>query len=181
MKKQMKLVILALVLSLTAFTASAQTTFKKSDKIVEGTASYTKTSDVDASYSLKPTVGYFLTDRFAVGVFGEVAKNTTGTKTLNYGAFSRCYFLTIGNHFKTYSQLDVANNTTDAAGTKTNTLGVNLGLGANYFVTNNLALTLHVANLASYTNGDSNSTFTVGFDGVTNPLSPVKFGVLYRF
>lgn len=55
----------------------------------------------------------------------------------------------------------------------------NLGLGVNYFVTKDLALSANLANLAGY-NFETES-FNVGFDGVNNPLTEAKFGVLYKF
>ena len=94
MKKQFKLFAAALVLSLTAFTVNAQNAFKKSDKIVEGTVSYSKASGADASYSFNPSVGYFVTDRFAVGVAAGLGKDENGVKATSVGAYGRCYFFT---------------------------------------------------------------------------------------
>ena len=179
MKKQFKLVIATLVLTFAAFTMNAQS-FKKSDKILEGTVSYTKATDVDASYSINPAVGYFVTDKVALGVFGEFGK-AGDDKTTNVGAFARCYFMTIGNHCSVFSQADLASNSSTVASVKTTSFAANLGLGANYFISSKLALTMHVANLVSYESADSKSTFTIGFDGVTNPASLAKFGVLYKF
>lgn len=181
MKNILKFAIVALVLGISTLSANAQVSFSKSDKFVEGTVSYSKSTGADVAYGLKPTFGYFVTDKCAVGLFGEVAKTSAGAETLNYGVFGRCYFLTVGEKFKTFSQLAVSNNTATAAGVETSTLAANLGIGANYFFTSNLALSLNLTDLISYTNSDENSTLTVGFDGVTNPISPVKFGVLYKF
>lgn len=166
------------VLTIFAVSANAQSNFKKSDKILEGTASYVKTEGADASYSLAPTVGYFLTDKFAIGVAGETAKDDAGVKTNSIGVFGRCYFLNIGKNLKTYSQLTMSNVTINDAGSA---FGLNLGLGLNYFVSSKLALTLHVADLVDYTDNKSTSTFSIGWQGVTNPFSASKFGVLYRF
>ena len=181
MKKSLKLVVLSVLFSALALTSQAQATLAKSDKFVEGTFSYSSSTGTDAAYGIKPTVGYFLTDKFAVGVLGEVGKTSTGAKTLNYGAFGRCYCLNVGEKFKAYSQLTVLSSSTDNAGTKTNSFSTDLGIGANYFFTSKLALSVNLVNLISYTSSGSNSNFTVGFDGVTNPISPVKFGVLYKF
>jgi outer membrane protein len=166
------------VLTILAVSANAQSNFKKSDKILEGTASYVKTEGADASYSLAPTIGYFLTDKFAIGVAGETAKDGAGVKTNSIGAFGRCYFLNIGKNLKTYSQLTMSNVTMNDAGSA---FGLNLGLGLNYFVSSKLALTLHVADLVDYTDMNSTSKFSIGWQGVTNPFSASKFGVLYRF
>jgi len=167
------------VLTILTVSANAQSNFKKSDKILEGTASYVKTEGVDASYSLAPTVGYFLTDKFAIGVAGETAKDDAGVKTNSIGAFGRCYFLTIGKNLKTYSQLTMSNTTIN--NDSKSSFGLNLGLGLNYFVSPKLALTLHVADLVDYSDNKTTSTFSVGWQGVTNPFSASKFGVLYRF
>lgn len=183
MKKQFTLFAAALVLSLTAFTtANAQTAFKKADKFVEGTASYSKSTGVDATYGIRPTIGYMVTSRFALGVFGEASKNETD-KNLNLGVFARCYCLSVGKNLQAYSQLDLASvSVTDiATDVKASAFNANLGLGANYFVTPRLALTANLTNLVSYTSQDSNSDFTVGFNGISNVLNDTKFGILYRF
>ena len=172
-KLKMKKILLILVAAL-GLTATAQTGFKKSDKFVEGSVSYTKTKDVDATYTLAPTVGYFVTNKTAVGVSIETG-NDAG-KHFCAGVFARHYFLNAGQNFKVYSQLGV-NNNNDAA-TKAY-VSADLGLGLNYFVTQNLALTTSLTSLASY--DDSTSTFKVGFDGISNPLNATKFGVIYKF
>ena len=171
-KLKMKKILLILVAAL-GLTATAQTGFKKSDKFVEGSVSYTKTKDVDATYTLAPTVGYFVTDKTAVGVSIETG-NDSG-KHFCAGVFARHYFLNAGQNFKVYSQLGVNNN--NDADTKAY-VSANLGLGLNYFVTQNLALTTSLTSLASY--DDSTSTFKVGFDRISNPLNATKFGVIYK-
>ena len=172
-KLKMKKILLILVAAL-GLTATAQTGFKKSDKFVEGSVSYTKVKDVDATYTIAPSVGYFLTDKTAVGVSLSTTKNVTNTTSV--GVFARHYFLNAGQNFKVYSQLGVNNN--NDADTKAY-VSANLGLGLNYFVTQNLALTTSLTSLASY--DDSTSTFKVGFDGISNPLNATKFGVIYKF
>jgi len=190
MKKQLKLVALALMLSFTAFTVSAQMkdckmsamncAFKKSDKMLEGTVSLTKATDVKATWTLNPTVGYFVTNRVAVGLSGQLGE-TADVKTTNVGVFARCYFMNIGQHAHVFSQLGVASNSSTDAGVKTTSTTAGLGLGANYFVSPKLALSMKLADLVSYTNSDSRSTLTVGFDGVSNPFTTGSFGVLYKF
>ena len=178
----MKKVVLLAVALLAAITfTNAQNNFKKSDKFVEGTVSYAKAEGIDATYGLQPTIGYFVTDRFAVGVSGAFGKDVDGVKTTGFGAFGRCYILNIGQNLKTFSQLGVGTTTINDAGVKTSAFGINLSLGVNYFVSPKLAVTLNVADLMNYTSVESSSTFTIGWEGVTNPLSAAKFGVLYRF
>lgn len=181
MRKQFKLTILASLLSVLSLnTVNAQSAFKKSDKIVEGTVSYTKTTDVDAVWSLNPTVGYFLTDKIAVGLSGQLGGDGK-TTTTNVGVFGRYYLLTLCKNILVYSQLDATSNSTKVSGKSTTSFTSNIGLGANYFLTQKLALTMGLTNLVSYESKDSKSTFSVGFDGINNPLSTAKFGLLYRF
>ena len=179
----MKKILLILVATL-GLTANAQTGFKKSDVFVEGSFSYAKEKGADATYSFAPTVGYFLTDKFAVGA--QVEKSNTVDK-LGAGVFARCYFLNVGKDFKVFSGLNLNTNALvlDASTADVNdfitrqNFNANLGLGVNYFVTKNLALSANLANLAGY-NFETES-FNVGFDGVKNPLTEAKFGVLYKF
>ena len=183
----MKKILLILVAAL-GFTATAQTGFKKSDVFVEGTFSYAKEKGQDATYGVAPTVGYFLTDKFAVGA--QVEKTNT-MDNFSAGVFGRYYFLNVGKDFKVFSGLGV--NTTDVIiediidvnGDVNSTpvtysnVSTDLSLGVNYFVTKNLALSANLANLAGY-NFETGS-FNVGFDGVENPFNTPTFGVLYKF
>ena len=178
----MKKVVFLVVALFAAITfANAQTGFKKGNKFVEGSVSYTKAEGTDATYGFQPTIGYFLTDRFAVGVAGDFGKDGAGVKTSGVGAFGRCYVLNIGQNFKAYSQLGVATMTVNDAGVKTSGTGVNFGFGANYFVSSKLALSVNLADVVSYQSVEGSSTFNVGWSGVSNPLNAAQFGVLYKF
>ena len=177
MKKQFKLGILAVALVCAAATGvSAQ----KHSKIVSGTVSYTKATDVKASWSINPLIGYFVTNKVAVGLLGSFGETAT-EKTTNVGAFARCHFLTIGKNCTVFSQLDLTSNSAKAGEVKTTSTEANLGLGANYSVTKKLDLTMHVADLISYETADSKSVTTIGFTGVNNPFATAKFGVIYKF
>jgi outer membrane protein len=178
---------LLFAMMLFAFQLSSAQTFAKGDTFVEGTVKFVTSDDVK-TFNLNPTVGYFLTDKFAAGV----TVNTQSTKTagvqtsdsFGIGVFGRCYFLNIGEHFTTFSQLAITSNSDKAADTKT--LNANIGLGANYFITKNLSLVLSVADLVSYAsvkagNASAVNTTTVGFSGVTNPFATPTFGLNYRF
>jgi outer membrane protein len=175
-KLKMKKILLILVAML-GITATAQTGFKKSDKFVEGTFSYEKAKDVDATWTFNPTVGYFLTDKTAVGVSVEAGKNVTGNTT-SFGVFARHYFLNVGKDFKVFTNLKVENTNPTVGDSFATT---NLGLGVNYFVTKNLALSANLADLAGY--NFETEAFNVGFDGVENPFTndTPTFGVLYKF
>ena len=99
-----KLFSILAVVAISTGAVKAQSTFQKSDKFVEGMASYTKTEGTDGTYKLVPTVGYFVSDKIAVGVMGEFS-TTQNSKTSNVGAFGRYYFLNLGKSFKIFSDL----------------------------------------------------------------------------
>jgi len=177
MKKVFKLGILAAALVMIAATsANAQ----KNSKFVSGTVSYTKSTDVKASYSFNPTIGYFVTEKVAVGLLGEIGETATG-KITNVGVFGRCHFMTIGKNCQVFSQLSLTSNSATEAGVKATSTEANLGLGANYLISKRLGLTMNLCDLVSYETADGNSTMTVGFTGVTNPFATAKFGVIYNF
>jgi len=166
--------VFSILAALVVFSLSvtAQSALKKGDKIVEGTVSYSKSTGSDAEYSIAPSIGEFVTDKVAVGVTGEFVKTNSG-EVNNFGVFGRCYFLNVGKSLKVFSQLNV--------GRSFDRFATDLGLGANYFVTKNLALSANLAQLVFYNVGDGVSNFGIGFTGVNNPISAAKFGVLYKF
>lgn len=171
-----KVLSLAAILVLAVLTTSAQ----KNSKFVTGTASYSKSTDVKASYNITPTIGYYVTDKVSVGVLGSLGETAT-TKTSEIGFFGRCDFLTVGKNCQVFSQLGLSSNSVTEAGDKVSATVVNLGLGANYFLTKKLALTMNVTDLVSYVSSDGVSTTTIGFNGVANPFAVAKFGIFYKF
>lgn len=178
--KKLKFAVVTAFVSLVAITGVNAQTFKKADKIVEGTVSYSKTKGADATYSFAPTLGYFTSNKMAVGVNAELGRNGS-EETTNIGAFGRYYFMCIGKNLCAYTQMSVASNTTRNDSTKSSVFATNVGLGVNYFVTKKVAVTAHVADLVDYTSGNGTSNFSVGFNGFHNPISMTKFGVLVRF
>ena len=155
---------------------------KKGDKFISGTVSYTKSTDVKGIYNITPTIGYHVTDKVSVGVFGDLGKNST-TSTTNVGVFGRCDFMSIGQHCKVFSQLGVASNSSkdNTTSVKSNSFSTNLGMGANYEISSNWALTMNLIDLITYESADGKSTTTIGFGGVNSPFTNAKFGLLYRF
>jgi outer membrane protein len=176
MKKQFKFILGALSLMLISFTTNAQ--FKKTEKFVEGTVSYSKTTGFVRQYSINPTVGYFLTDRFALGVNAGIGEDGT-QKSTSIGAFGRCYFKNTGK-LNIFSQLSVSSNKLEVGKSNATTTNANVGIGANYFLSKKIALTTSLASLVDYSELHSKSSFTVGFNGVNNPLNAAKFGILYK-
>ena len=171
----MKKVLFLLAVVLTAFTSvNAQ----KSSKFVSGTVSYTKTTDVKASYSVNPTIGYFVTDKIAIGVLASFGETAT-EKTTSVGIFGRCHFLNIGKNCQIFSQVDLTSNSSKLE--KTTSTSANLGLGTNYAISKKLDLTMHIADLVSYESVGGGSTISIGFTGINNPFAVATFGVNYKF
>lgn len=162
----------------------AQSNFSKGNKTIEGTFNYNKNSS-GTSGELSPSMGYFVTDRFALGVTAQISSNKSGG-----GIYGRCLLI---NKNKTviYSQLtaqSMIESSEDSLGETVSTRmnNVNLGLGLNYFFTKKLALTTSISNLASYTMYPVHGTVTqpviaIGFNGITNPFTSPSFGILYKF
>jgi hypothetical protein len=170
--------LLAVILGLFSMTTvSAQ----KNSKILSGTVAYEKTKDVKASYSINPLVGYFVTNKVAVGVVGGYSKTDAANKSTSVGVFTRCHFLNIGKNCQVFSQLDATTNSTTSNNVKAKTSEVNLGFGANYTVTKKLDLTMYIADLANYEKSDLTSAFTAGIGSVTNPFATPSFGIIYKF
>jgi len=181
MNKMNKFLITAIALFALQF-SNAQS-FAKGDKFLEGTFMF-KTSDAEDTFNFNPSVGYFLTDKFAVGVnFNtETTKDSEGNKTnevLGAGVFARCYFFSIGDHFRVHSQLGVG--TSNDKITERSTTSATLGLGVNYFISKNLSLTLNAADIFSYESSEGSSSTQIGFEGINNPFDIATFGLNYRF
>ncbi len=184
-----KILSLILIVGLVSFTSVKAQDFKAGNKIVEGTAmvSTVKSQGITTTtWSVAPSVGYFITNRFAVGLFGVVGETHVKdsgriSSNLGLGVFARCYFLNIGQRMKVFSQLDVTSTDITSQLGNNSTFSTGLGLGGNYFVSQKLALTAGLANLINYSDNGKTSSFSAGFTGVNNPLSMAKFGLLYKF
>ncbi len=182
--------------------------FSKGDLYVEGNMAMTSKNDKDldaktSSIKFSPSVGYFISDNFAVGVNLNVnsSKGTTISTGTDYskksgfgfGAYGRYYFLEIGQRFKTYTQFgfDVTSNK-DGVGTstKSNEFALKAGLGMNYFVTPKIAISFGLADVLSYntlksddlgSNPKGNSGMNVNLNVFNNFFNTPTFGALYKF
>lgn len=188
------------------------TGFQKGNFIVEGNLGYNttdnKTAEIKESlFNFSPKAGYFVTDKIAVGAAlnfanGSVDKyGTLNTKTSSneFGAavFGRYYFLELGSRFKTYAEVDVdfstgkskvttAGTTVDAP--KVNGFGINGAVGANYFLTDKIAINFAFANIIGY-NSDkvdvkdakSTSSFGVNVNSFDNFFNAAQFGLTFKF
>ena len=187
--------------------------FKKTDFIVEGNFQATsineRNSDTKVSeFNFTPKVGYFVSDKFAVGLeFGigqekqttnpSVGETIARNNTFGVGAFGRYYFLELGSRFKTYTELGAgylnSRSKTEIAGTttedpKVNGFGANLGIGANYFLTDKIAINFAFTDVLSYGSAKadvdgakSSSVFNANVNQFNNFFSNATFGLTFKF
>ncbi len=171
--------------------------FKNGDIFISGSfnigsSKYTEDNYKESSFSVAPSVGFFVTDNIAIGGtigYGssKVTENegdpSTKINTLSVGAFGR-YYTTPASKFSVFGQLGVAYSSTDfdALDYKVNGFGVVLSPGVNYFLNNNFAIEASWGAL-SYTNSkpdfdgaETSNSFEFGLD-----LDNINFGLLYKF
>ncbi len=188
--------------------------FKKTDFIVEGNLSANTSNDKTNhiktnSFNFNPSVGYFVTDKIAVGLDFNVGNNkkTTNVDQANesyvkgnsfgVGAYGRCYFLELGSRFKTYAQLGAGyaqadgkindgTNTIDVP--KTKGFGANAALGINYFVTPKIAINFGLTDLLSFKTSKldvdgakSSNEFNANINSFNNFFDTAKFGLTFKF
>jgi outer membrane protein len=178
--------------------------FSEGDVFVEGNissmSSNNKNSDTKtSSFEFNPKAGYFLSDKFAVGVelgIGSGKTTVAGTNTskssnFNFGAFGRYYFLDLGQRFKTYTEFgfNVGSDKTGVSTTvKTNTFDLGAGLGMNYFVTPKVAISFGLGNVINFgssktdmTGDKGSSSMDLNLNVFNNFFTTPTFGALYKF
>lgn len=214
MKKILFLAVIA-VFGLTSVNAQEESTFgfTTGDIFIEGNVSFGSLTDEDtiggstsetktSNFNLSPKAGYFISDGFAIGIelsIGSTKQEAEGTDTLDqsltaFGVFGRYYFLPLGERFKPFTEFGVGfgSGSDDISNVDITSLGFGAGLGVNYFLTENWALSFNLRNILSYTStksevdgvdGDTTiSEFDFGFGDVSNPFgSDASFGILYKF
>ncbi|RKD14404.1 hypothetical protein BCY91_07980 [Pelobium manganitolerans] len=210
MKKVFALLAVGLGL---AVSASAQDFgFKKGDVLLEGSVGFSvednkNTEEKVTSFNFVPKAGYFISDKVAIGLgLGFVSTkdedystggSTDKTNSFGIGVFGRYYFLEIGKRFKTYgeaglgysyikSETEVAGNTVE--GPKTNTIDFNVGVGANYFITERLALNVGLTNLINIgsskvdaSGAKATTNYGVQLGSINNIFDMATFGLAYKF
>jgi outer membrane protein len=209
-----KLFITLTVVAGLAFSSKAQDFgFKKGDGLLEGNISFNSSNnknseEKESSFSFSPKAGYFLSDKIAVGVqlgfssekqedYGTGTESIDKTNVFGVGVFGRYYFLELGKRFKTYAEVGVGYATskseTEAGGTtiedpKVNTLGFNGGIGANYFLTERLALNVSLTNIIGFSSSKADvsgakavTNFGVQAGGVDNIFDIATFGLTFKF
>ena len=168
--------------------------FSKGDVFVSGAFSIgsEKTGDDKSSgFEIEPKVGYFVTENIAIGgklgfasykaedTFGD----TDDLSALTVGAFGR-YYMTPASQFSLFGQLGFDYSSIDdkLADVQENEIGLNLGLGLSYFVSNNWSIEATWAGLGytSNDNGGNGAEKTNSF-GLGADLRAISFGVNYKF
>lgn len=203
------LLTLTAVAGLTVASQAQEFGFGKGNVIVEGNLNVNtennKNTEVKTSnFNFRPKAGYFLTDKIAVGVnlgFGSTTNDNKktdlekSTNSFGAGVFGRYYFLEVGSRFKTYAELN-ADYTSSSSKTKTanttvkdpkaNGFGVNAGIGANYFLTEKIAVNFAFANVIGYNTSkvkgaESVNEFGVNVNNFNNFFNTATFGLTFKF
>jgi len=168
--------------------------FSKGSMFVSGAFSIAseKTGDNKGSgFEIEPKFGYFVTESIAIG--GKLgyasmkAEDATGdtmdATALTIGAFGRYYF-TPASQFSLFGQagFDYSSIDNKLADVKENEIGINVGLGLSYFVSNDWAIEATWAGLGytSNDNGGDGAEKTSSF-GLGADLRAISFGVIYKF
>ncbi|PBJ13692.1 outer membrane beta-barrel protein [Flavobacterium sp. ACN6] len=184
----MKKIILAAIAVMGFSAANAQTTgFSKGDTFISGAFNVgtEKTGDAKSNdFTLVPSVGYFVSENVALGAklgFGSSKVDDVKENAFTVGAFGRYYF-TPASQFSVYGQagLDFTNYKTGDF--KSNELGVNVGLGLSYFLSNHFAIEATWAGLGySVNNNGGDGADKTNRFGLGTDLRDVSFGVIYKF
>lgn len=202
----MKKVLLSAVALLAFGFANAQEEekgfgFAQGDVIVEGNLSFNSTNDKNTEvktngFQFNPKVGYFLNDKFAIGVelgVGSDKEETAGTETdknsnFNAGVFGRYYFLDLGKRFKTYAEagLGMESGKAGLADAKYSGFGFGAGLGMNYFVSDSFAINFALTDVLSYSSqkwdgAENVSEFNANVNVFNNFFTTAQFGLTYKF
>jgi outer membrane protein len=199
----MKKIILSAIAILTIGFANAQSKgtsegFAKGDVFVTGGFSFNNTTDnaTDVKtnrFEIAPQVNYFVTENISLGAkvgYGSFKQKNATTdlqdvSALTFGVQGRYYF-TPASKFSLFTGLgfDYSSITYNLANPKykENGFNVGLGLGLNYFVSENWGIEASFAGLSYGTSksdasgAKSTDTFSLGGN-----LSAVTFGVNYKF
>lgn len=199
----MKKIILSAISIMTIGFANAQTKgtsegFSKGNVFVTGGFSFSNRTNNETdvktnSFEIAPQVNYFVTENISVGAkvgYGSfTTKNATVTfsdqSVVTFGVQGRYYF-TPASKFSLFTGLgfdyNTATNNLSDPKTKVNGFELGLGLGLNYFVSENWGIEASFAGLSYGTSksdtagAKSTDTFNLGGN-----LSAVTFGVNYKF
>lgn len=199
----MKKIVLAAIAVMGFSFANAQDSssfgFSKGNILLEGNLGFSSTNDKNTEiktdfFEFNPKAGYFLTDKFALGIdlgIGSYKGKKAGidadkSSAFKVGVFGRYYFLDLGQRFKTYAEAGVGLNSGKDGDAKYSGVGFNAGLGINYFVSNNFAINFGLTDILAcdsykYKGGKAVSQFDANVNVFNNFFSTAKFGLTYKF
>lgn len=210
--KKLLLTLTAVAGLTVASKAQEITGFQKGNFIIEGNLGLKNVDDKteqikQKNFDFNPKVGYFVTDRIAVGVKFNVGNETvdryaTGVERKNSGnvftagVFGRYYFLEVGNRFKTYADVNVdyltSSSKVTVLGTTTknpneNGFGLNGAIGANYFLTDKIAVNFAFANVIGFgtskvdvDGAKASNSFNMNLNSFNNFFNTAQFGLTFK-
>lgn len=196
-----------------ALASNAQTFgFQKGDGLLEGAIGISSTDNQATerkvtSFSVTPKVGYFIANKTAIGVqLGyNQSKNTnySGTNdtynmsnSVGAGVFVRHYLLEVGSRFKAYGEAglgyrsnggEINDGNTTTKFDKTNTVGINGGVGANFFLTDNIAIGYQFADVISFSTTKASTSgakasndFNLNLNSFSNFFNSGQFSLTFK-
>ena len=115
---------------------------------------------------------------------------------MGVGLFARYYFLEIGSRLKAYGEAGLGfknaggetnNGTTTVKFDKTNTIGINGGVGANFFLTDNIAIGYQFADVIGFSTTKANTSgakasnnFNVNLNSFSNFFNSGQFSLTFK-
>ena len=115
---------------------------------------------------------------------------------MGVGVFARYYFLEVGPRFKAYGEAglgyrsnggEINDGTTTTKFDKTNTIGINGGLGANFFLTDNIAIGYQFADVigfsttkATTSGAKASNNFNVNLNSFSNFFNTGQFSLTFK-
>jgi opacity protein-like surface antigen len=190
MKKQILIIALCLMTSVFIYgqkksksyssSSSSSYGFDKSDWFISGSFGFKSTGTGGTNqntFEIIPSVGYFVTDKIAIG--GLLGYRKAATDQILFGVFGR-YYTKPKSQFSLFGQagISVVSESNGGGGGSATNFGFALKPGLNYFVSNRFSLeaTFGAIGFESKSNGGtSNTDFEFGID-----LTKIGFGLNYK-
>ena len=179
--------------------------FSKGSKLVEGSVHFSKTKGEEKNhlFNFTTNLGYFLTDKIAIGPtvnfinFQDKTDITPEGKILAAGLFGRHYFLEPGKRFKTYTEvkslyerihIDKYENSIQVSEPLFQAFNMSAGVGANYFITPKIAVNLSLSNILYFNIGKSKGEndyketyFDLNVNQFYNEFASSNLGLTFKF
>jgi hypothetical protein len=168
--------------------------FKEGDFVVTGAFGVTSSSaggTSNTSFKILPSLGYFISDKIAIGGTLGYEKNggglaggvvTGGTNNFIVGAFGR-YFITPKSQFSLFGQglLKFISSSPEGGSGSNTTFGLGFSPGLNYFVSSRFSLEATFGEVgfesqSASGGGGSNTGIKFGLD-----MTDINLGLTYKF